>query len=79
VNESERAFNPGEERRERPLSLDPCRDDPETHLVFAEPASWSAHTRTKPRYISDVQNAALWHQLRMDQIDTTYDNESAAG
>ena len=36
VDESERAFHPGEEERERPLLLDPCRDDPETHLVFDE-------------------------------------------
>lgn len=34
VDESKRAFHPGEETRERPLLLDPCRDDPESHLVF---------------------------------------------
>ena len=34
VDEAERAFKPGEETRERPLLLDPCRDFPEEHLVF---------------------------------------------
>ncbi len=36
VDETQRAFNPGEETREQPLLLDPCRDDPESHLVFDE-------------------------------------------
>jgi uncharacterized protein (TIGR02646 family) len=36
VDEADRAFGPGGESRERPLLLDPCRDDPEAHLVFDE-------------------------------------------
>ena len=36
ADESARAFFPGEEEREQPLLLDPCRDSPEEHLVFDE-------------------------------------------
>ncbi len=34
--ESERAFEPGQEKEEHPLLLDPCVDMPEEHLVFEE-------------------------------------------
>jgi len=34
VDERQRAFGPGEEDKELPLLLDPCRDFPEEHLVF---------------------------------------------
>lgn len=34
--EARRARGPGQERHERPLLLDPCRDRPEKHLVFDE-------------------------------------------
>lgn len=33
-DEKDRAVNPGEERRERPLLLDPCSDFPERELIF---------------------------------------------
>jgi uncharacterized protein (TIGR02646 family) len=36
ADEGKRARGPGRERHERPLLLDPCRDDPEKHLVFDE-------------------------------------------
>ena len=35
-DESQRAQQPGEESREKPLLLDPCLDFPEEHLVFDE-------------------------------------------
>jgi uncharacterized protein (TIGR02646 family) len=34
VDETRRARRPGQERHERPLLLDPCRDHPERHLAF---------------------------------------------
>jgi uncharacterized protein (TIGR02646 family) len=34
ANEGRRARGPGDERHERPLLLDPCRDRPEDHLAF---------------------------------------------
>jgi uncharacterized protein (TIGR02646 family) len=36
ADERQRAFGPGEEEKELPLLLDPCRDFPEEHLVFDE-------------------------------------------
>jgi len=35
-DEAQRAQQPGEESREKPLLLDPCVDSPEQHLVFGE-------------------------------------------
>jgi uncharacterized protein (TIGR02646 family) len=35
-NEADRATAPGEDHRERPLLIDPCRDDPQAHLEFIE-------------------------------------------
>jgi len=34
VDEAMRAWTPGKESGEQPLLLDPCRDEPEEHLVF---------------------------------------------
>jgi uncharacterized protein (TIGR02646 family) len=44
VEESQRAFLPGEETRESPLLLDPCFDHPEEHLVFDEQGGVASDT-----------------------------------
>ena len=49
VDERQRAFGPGEEHKERPLLLDPCRDFPEEHLVFDETG----------RVVSDTQQGQM--------------------
>ena len=57
------AKRPGEEKRERPLLLDPTRDDPDRHLEFAEDGSVEpkrdARGHPDPRGLESITRYAL--------------------
>lgn len=50
ADEATRARVPGEEKRERRLLLDPCRDHPERHLRFDDDGFVDPATETRGRY-----------------------------
>ena len=80
-DESERAFSPGKEMRERPLLLDPCSDFPEDHLVFDEHGLVSSETPrgqttiavlglNRPGLVSARRAAALQIAARLRALTT---------
>lgn len=76
ADERKRATKPGQEAREDPLLLDPCRDDPEQHLEFGEEGIVLAVERpdgtASPKGVATIETVGL---QRVDLVHARRDRQ----
>lgn len=70
INERRRAAKPGDEKREKPLLLNPCIDRPDHHLVFPLKAEGQIQPKlTKGK--ADPKGFATIQAMALDDVDLT--------